>query len=183
MFVNVSELTGPDHSMQWKSDLIGYDALTSYGSPSYYAQQMFSTHHGDTILRTEDAHIPTYTWQPPAKKDKKDKSDKPAKLPPKQQVPSIFYDATRDSVTGTIFLKLVNSQVVTQTVNITLTGVARVSPWGHLTVLRAASKDYTNSLDNPKHIVPESRILHDLGPELWLELPPLSISIYEINAK
>ncbi len=31
--------------MQWSSDLIGYDALTSYGSPSYYAQMMFSTMH------------------------------------------------------------------------------------------------------------------------------------------
>ena len=30
--------------MQWSTDLIGYDALTSYGSPSYYAQKMFSTH-------------------------------------------------------------------------------------------------------------------------------------------
>ena len=33
--------------MQWRTDLIGYDALTSYGSPAYYAQKMFSTHHGD----------------------------------------------------------------------------------------------------------------------------------------
>jgi alpha-N-arabinofuranosidase len=51
LFVNVSDL-GPGGSMQWRSDLIGYDALTSYGSPSYYAQQMFSTHHGDEILAT-----------------------------------------------------------------------------------------------------------------------------------
>jgi alpha-N-arabinofuranosidase len=28
--------------MQWSSDLIGYDALTSYGSPSYYTQVMFA---------------------------------------------------------------------------------------------------------------------------------------------
>ena len=27
--------------MQWSSDLIGYDALSSYGSPSYHAQVLF----------------------------------------------------------------------------------------------------------------------------------------------
>src|ERR1039458_729522 len=27
LFVNVSQLSGPGHSMQWESDLIGYDAL------------------------------------------------------------------------------------------------------------------------------------------------------------
>ena len=47
LFVNVSQLTGGGRSMQWATDLIGYDALTSYGSPAYYAQKMFSTMHGD----------------------------------------------------------------------------------------------------------------------------------------
>jgi alpha-L-arabinofuranosidase len=30
--------------------LIGYDALSSFGSPSYYAQQMFSRNRGDVVL-------------------------------------------------------------------------------------------------------------------------------------
>ena len=32
-------------------DLIGYDALTSYGSPSYYAQMMFSTMRAEQLMR------------------------------------------------------------------------------------------------------------------------------------
>ncbi len=65
LFVNVSQLTGQGRSwMQWSSDLIGYDALTSYGSPSYYAQKMFSTMHGDEILATDSQNIPTREWQP-----------------------------------------------------------------------------------------------------------------------
>src|SRR5271170_4890153 len=36
--------------MQWETDLIGYDAMKSYGSPSYYAQVMFSKYLGDQIL-------------------------------------------------------------------------------------------------------------------------------------
>ena len=41
LFVNVNP-----GAMQWASDLIGYDALTSYGSPSYWAQVMFAEHTG-----------------------------------------------------------------------------------------------------------------------------------------
>ena len=63
MFVNVSQLTGNNRSMQWASDLIGYDALTSYGSPSYYAQMMFSTLHGNEILATDSQNIPIRDWQ------------------------------------------------------------------------------------------------------------------------
>jgi len=40
---------------QWGTNLIGYDALTSFGSPSYYAQKMFGTNVGDTILPVQIA--------------------------------------------------------------------------------------------------------------------------------
>ena len=45
LFVNVNP-----GGMQWSSDLIGYDALNSYGSPSYYAQVMFASCLGDHTL-------------------------------------------------------------------------------------------------------------------------------------
>jgi len=35
---------------QWGTNLVGYDALSSYGSPSYYVQKMFGTNRGDVIL-------------------------------------------------------------------------------------------------------------------------------------
>ena len=42
---------------QWRPNLIGYDALRVYGSPSYHAIKMFSTHLGDEILKaTADRH-------------------------------------------------------------------------------------------------------------------------------
>ena len=64
LFVNVSRPSrGAGGSMQWPTDLIGYDALTSYGSPSYYAQQMFSTHHGDVILAMDATDIPMKAGQ------------------------------------------------------------------------------------------------------------------------
>ena len=47
LFVNVNP-----GGMQWGSDLIGYDALSSYGSPSYYAQVMFASCLGDQTLNS-----------------------------------------------------------------------------------------------------------------------------------
>ncbi len=38
---------------QWGTNLIGYDALNSFGSPSYYAQQMFNRNRGDVVLPVE----------------------------------------------------------------------------------------------------------------------------------
>ncbi len=35
---------------QWHTNLIGYNALTSYGSPPYYVQKMFNTNRGDVVL-------------------------------------------------------------------------------------------------------------------------------------
>ena len=37
---------------QWKIDLIGYDAMTSFGSAAYHAQAMFSQNQGDVVLPT-----------------------------------------------------------------------------------------------------------------------------------
>ena len=38
---------------QWGTNLIGYDALTSFGSPSYYVQSMFGANRGDVVLPTD----------------------------------------------------------------------------------------------------------------------------------
>ena len=48
LFVNVNP-----GGMQWSSDLIGYDALNSYGSPSYYTQVMFASCLGDHIASSD----------------------------------------------------------------------------------------------------------------------------------
>jgi alpha-N-arabinofuranosidase len=92
LFVNVNP-----GARQWRPDLIGYDAISAYGSPSYYAFQMFSRNLGDEILST--ASVET----------------------------SIQGCATRDSRTGEIFLKLVNPQATEETLKIDFKGIASVA--------------------------------------------------------
>jgi alpha-N-arabinofuranosidase len=179
LFVNVSDL-GKGRSMQWKTDLIGYDALNSYGSPAYYAQKMFSMHHGDTVLATDAQDIPTYTWQPPARRNR-DGVEQPR--PPEQQVPTLFFDATRDSANGTIYLKVVNRQSTPQSVKITISGAAAVEPEGTATILKANSPDDTNSVQEPTRIVPVTEKADGLGTDFTREFPPYSITILELRAR
>jgi len=43
LFVNVNP-----GGMQWSTDLLGFDALHSFGSPAYYARVLFSSYAGVT---------------------------------------------------------------------------------------------------------------------------------------
>ncbi|MGA3067599.1 MAG: alpha-L-arabinofuranosidase C-terminal domain-containing protein [Tepidisphaeraceae bacterium] len=52
---------------QWTTNLIGYDAVSSFGSPSYYVQKMFSRVRGQRVLplRIESAESTTAVSPPP----------------------------------------------------------------------------------------------------------------------
>jgi alpha-L-arabinofuranosidase len=52
--------------MQRQTDPIGYHALSSYGSPAYYVQKMFSLNHGDSVVSITTQGVPTRKCQPPA---------------------------------------------------------------------------------------------------------------------
>ncbi len=179
LFVNVSRVTGPDHSLQWRTDLIGYDALRNYGSPAYYAQVMFSTHHGDEILATDSQNIPTRDWQPPTRR----RGGVEQPRPPVQRLRQIFFDATRDSGNGTIYLKVVNELGTPQPVKIEISGVATVEPEGTAVVLKAGSPDDTNSIDEPTNIVPDTVTVDGLGADFTREFPAYSITILELKTR
>jgi alpha-N-arabinofuranosidase len=174
LFVNVSRISGADHSMQWNTDLIGYDALTSYGSPAYYAQVMFGTHHGDEILATDSQNIPTRLWQPQSGR---------GQAPPAQQLRQIFFDATRDSGSGIIYLKVVNEAGTAQQIHIRSNGAPRIEPEGEAVVLRANSPDDTNSIEQPQNIVPHTEAVRGLGANFTREFPPYSITVLKLKTK
>ncbi|TWT85018.1 Extracellular exo-alpha-L-arabinofuranosidase precursor [Planctomycetes bacterium CA13] len=45
-------LMAHEEAWQWRPNLLWFDNLTSYGSPSYYTQLLFSHHHGDQTRPT-----------------------------------------------------------------------------------------------------------------------------------
>jgi alpha-N-arabinofuranosidase len=178
LFVNVNK-----GAMQWPTDLIGYDAMSSYGSPGYWAQQMFSAHHGDVVLPLDAQGIPTKEWQPPAGRGRGAPAATPPPLPPVQQVPLLFFDATRDSKTGTIYLKVVNRASTAQPVHVALSGLTSVEPKGQAITMAASSPEDTNSITEPRKIVPVTTTADGLAADFTRPFPPYSITVLQIKAK
>jgi len=175
LFVNVSQTNGPNRSMQWSSDLIGYDALTSYGSPAYHAQKMFSTMHGDEILATDSQNIPTREWQPRPQRN--------GVTPPPRQIRQIFFDATRDSKSGLIYLKVVNEDGTPQRINIQISGASKIESEGEAVCLAANALNDTNSIDRPQKVIPHTEKAGNLGPNFTREFPPYSVTVLKLKTK
>ena len=142
--------------LQWDTDLIGYNAMESYGSPSYYAQVLFSQHHGDEILSSSFA-----------------KADN-------AQPTRLYQSVTRDGKSGMLYIKLVNANTVAASVTLNLKGAAKIGASGHEYTLSAPSTEDTNSITAPKQIVPAEHELGQLGDRFQVTLAPLSINVLEV---
>ena len=174
LFVNVSQLTGNGRSMQWSSDLIGYDALTSYGSPAYHAQQMFSSLHGNEILATDAQNIPLRSWQ---------RRGRGGAAGTAQQLREIFFDATRDSKSGVIYLKVVNTAGAVQRINVQIKGAKAIRAKGEAVVLAASKLDDTNSITEPNKVVPRTEKVSGLSADFTREFPAYSVTVLKLNSK
>jgi alpha-N-arabinofuranosidase len=172
LFVNVNP-----GGMQWRTDLIGYDTLKSYGSPAYYAQKMFNLNHGDAILATASESIPLRDWQPPARR--RNGVEQPA--PPLQHVPTIFFDATRDSRSKIIYLKVVNVVGKPQSVRVQISGADKIESSAEAVTLSADSPEDTNSIQEPEKIIPVTTTVDGLGSDFTREFPPYSITVLRIK--
>lgn len=148
LFVNVNP-----GGMQWATDLIGYDALRSYGSPSYYAQVLFSNHLGDEILN-----------------GKLESDD-----------PRVFYSATRDSKSGTLYLKIVNASTMPLDLRIKPEGTAAIPNSATVWTLKGESPAQTNSIDKPEAIIPLQNQIDISGSDQAQRFAPLSINVIELK--
>jgi len=148
LFVNVSP-----GGMQWSSDLIGFDALTSYGSPSYYAQAMFAGCLGDHTLESSVTGA----------------GDK------------FFYSVT--STPGKVCLKLVNANSAPQQLGISLKGLGAGAHATRLETLKANTIWATNTITHPERIVPVKSNTNLTGERLQHTMPGYSIQVLEISRK
>ena len=140
-------------ALQWRTNLIGYDASTSYGSPSYYAQVMFSNSLGDEIVESnvQDAG------------------------------PLFFYSVTRDVAKHRLYLKLVNASARKQVVELNLAGAPKVERRAKLTTLTAKTTQATNSITSPKNVVPATTTVSGFSSTFKHAMPAYSIQVLEIG--
>ncbi len=149
LFVNINPL-----AMQWTPDLIGYDALHSYGSPSYYAQVMFASHLGKetpaSILEGAGARF--------------------------------FYSVTEDRAAKRVYLKLVNASSEPQTLDIHFSG-AHLAAQARVTTLAAHDTQATNTIDHPDAIVPVESTLAVSGDNLHYDVPGYAIQVLQFELR
>ena len=147
MLVNVNP-----GARQWRPNLIGYDAISSYGSPSYYAIEMFSRNVGDQILSLAGENI------------------------------GLQGSATRDSRTGELFIKLINPQDTEQAVSIHINGVTSLASKGTAITL-AGNPDDTNSITQPKKVVPVTTTVANVQPEFTYTVPAHAIVVLKLKGR
>jgi alpha-N-arabinofuranosidase len=148
MFVNVNP-----GGMQWESDLIGYNALTSYGSPSYWAQVIFGSHLGTEAV--------------------------PAVLA--NAGPRVFASATRDEKLRKLYLKVVNANSEEKSLSIDLAGVSRVERSAKLVTLSGKSPNATNSITHPDEVIPVEHKIDVAGPKFEEKFAPYSVNVLELS--
>jgi alpha-N-arabinofuranosidase len=172
LFVNVSDVhpRGGGGSQQWEVDLIGYDALGSYGSPSYYVQKMFSLNHGDEVLAATVENVPARDAAPAGGARRGGGAQG-----------TIFMEVTRDSKTKAIYVKVVNSAGQPQDVHIEIQGASGIAPDGQITVLSADSPEATNSIKEPKKVAPVTAEAHGLGKSFTRSFPPYSVTVLQLQ--
>ena len=147
---------------QWGINLIGYDALASFGSPSYYAQKMFGESLGDRTVPVAMANAPTQTRG-------------------SQTLPGLFVSATRDTKAGTLYLKLVNALATAQEIAVDLRG-AKVASDGTMTTLSGSPTD-VNSLAEPMKVSPVETRIEGLGSTFRRVLPAHSVVVLRLATR
>ena len=147
LFVNLN-------GAQWDSDLIGYNALESFGSPSYYAQVMFASYLGEEVPKT-----------------KLEGGDS-----------KFFYSVTAGAGRRQLYIKLVNASSLPQTVEIQAAG-AQLAKSAKLVTLSAKDTQATNTIDHPARIVPVESAIADTGSLRHHAMPPYSIQVIEVGLR
>jgi alpha-N-arabinofuranosidase len=139
--------------MQWETDLIGYDALTSYGSPSYWAQVLFGKYLGTEVVAATLANAG----------------------------PRVFASATRNEKQRKLFVKVVNASSEEAALDIALNGVASVGREATLITLSGKTPNATNSITHPDMVVPVEHKIQVTGPKFKQSFAPYSINVLELS--
>jgi alpha-N-arabinofuranosidase len=148
LFVNVNA-----GGMQWATDLIGYNALTSYGSPSYWAQVLFAGHVGSEVVES------TMT----------------------DAGPRVYSVVTRDEKKHKLIVKIVNGTSNAEALTIKLEHAGKVGAQAKLITLSGKTPNVTNSITNPNVVVPVESTVAVAGASFEHSFAPYSINVLELS--
>ncbi|MBS1788825.1 MAG: carbohydrate binding domain-containing protein [Acidobacteria bacterium] len=141
---------------QWSPNLIWFDNLRSFGTPSYYVQQLFSRNSGTDILPiTIDGSA----------------------LNGQQQ---IYASALGNVKTREVILKLVNASPSSMQVKVNLDGIGQISKSAQSFVLASDDLKTENNLDAPKRLAPVEAKVSIKAANFDYTLPGQSLTVLRI---
>lgn len=144
---------------QWTPDMIWFDNLNSYGSPSYYVQKLYSLNKGTRVL--------------------------PIALPgnAKNGSDNLFASAVADEATGEVVVKLVNYSDAPRPVKINLAGARGLGKTGRAQTLASADLQTQNSLQAPQKLAPQESTFPVSGTTVSYTLAPNSFTVLRVAGK
>jgi alpha-N-arabinofuranosidase len=137
---------------QWRPNLIGYDGLRVYGSPSYHAIKLFATHLGDQIVDATATDT------------------------------NVLVSTTRDSKSGTMYVKLVNPDATAVSVQVDVKGVRTLAPQATAITL-SGDAQATNSIDAPEAVVPVTSKVDGVKPGFTYTVPANAIVVLALQTR
>jgi alpha-L-arabinofuranosidase len=144
---------------QWSPDLIWFDNLSSFGTPNYYVQKLYSLNSG--------THVVPLTW-----------SDKPL-----TGQDGMYASAVIDQRTREIIVKIVNSNAESRPFDLKLETSAKLSGTGKITVLSGSDIHAYNSIEKPNNVVTRETNITIKGKLVSLNTEPLSLTVVKISLK
>lgn len=159
---------------QYRTNLVCYDALRCYGSPSYYVQKMFAANRGDRVVPIDVEGLPTVTAHVALS------ASQQTTMP--IQMPTLFAVASEQWQSGDVIVKLVNAIGDIQPVEVELHGVTGVRRPIRVIELTGQPND-VNSLENPKNVFPRERTIEAAGSSITTSIEPFTVAVMVIDAE
>lgn len=138
---------------QWAPDLIWFDNLRSFGTPSYYVQKLFAANLGSRIL--------------------------PVSMGAQN---GLYLTASLDEKTGEVIVKAVNSGKVARPVKIALAGAASTGA-AKAIILSSDDLAAENSLDKPSNVAPVERSIAVSRSGVDVTLPAYSLIVLRVPTR
>lgn len=139
------------NDLRWTPNGIYFDGLSSYATPAWWVQHLFSTKRGNIYIPSDfDGSKGTF-----------------------------FHSAVLNTVTNTIVIKAVNNGATAVSVDTDLMGICRTDG-GKVTVLTGARFD-SNSLKEPMKISPKESSFTTTANRFTFNAPAYSLTIFEIQ--
>lgn len=159
---------------QWLPDLIFFNNTSSYGTPNYYVQKMFSTNTGTHVL---PSHLGRVGGQPQSAKEQAADAAEGARLE------DLLYSVvSKDEKTGEIVVIVVNAADKDHRVVINVSGAGKAGSTGTAIVLTSGNLTGENSFAKPGNVVPVTRRIKT-GPTFTHKFKKYSLTVLRIPTK